>query len=438
MDQFAQRRALRGAYVTFTGDPFFDEQAFHYESDGLLVIENGVLQYVGPAQDGLRSLGDGIPVTQLASHQLMMAGFVDCHVHYPQTQIIGAYGEQLLDWLNQYTFVAEQQFADSEHAGKVANVFLDECIRNGTTTASVFCTVHPQSVDAFFQASSDRNLRMVAGKVLMDRHAPDALLDTAQSGYDDSKILIERWHNHGRNAYAITPRFAPTSTAEQLEAAAALWQEHPGTYVQSHIAENQAEIQWAQSLFPDSKDYLGIYQDFGLLGQRAIYGHGIWLSEDERRRCHETGTALAHCPTSNGFLGSGLFHLHQAKSRPHPLSVGLATDVGAGTSFSMLQTMNEAYKVSQLNGQPLSAQQAFYLATLGGAKALDMDQHVGSLATGKEADVLVMNLQSTPLQKFRMSHVDDIDEALFVLMTLGDDRAIDQVYVAGRLLSQLS
>ncbi len=431
-----QVRAFRGAYVTYQGNPLADDQAFVYESDGLVVVSEGLIIAVGPATAELPDLPPSVPIQRLKSHQLMVAGFVDCHVHYPQTQIMGAYGEQLLDWLNQYTFVAEQQFAHPEHANKVAQFFLDECLRNGTTTASVFCTVHPQSVDAFFRAATARNMRMIAGKVLMDRHAPDALLDSAQRGYDESKALINQWHNKGRNAYAITPRFAPTSTPDQLAAAGALWQEQPDCLVQSHVAENPSEIDWALSLFPDCRNYLDIYDRFGLLGKRAIYGHGIWLSDAERMRCHETGTALAHCPTSNGFLGSGLFDAHKTQSGDHPVTIGLGTDVGAGTSFSMFQTLNEAYKVAQLNGHAMSSIQAFYLATLGGAKALGIEGQVGSLSVGKEADFLVLNMAATPLMRFRMQTVEDIEEALFVLMTLADDRAVEKVYVAGCLANQ--
>ena len=298
-----------------------------------------------------------------------MAGFIDSHVHYPQTEIIGAYGAQLLDWLNKYTFVAEQRFADKRHARAAAQVFLKESLRNGITTSAVYCTVHPQSVDAFFEESGKLGLRMIAGKVLMDRNAPAALCDTAQRGYDESKALISKWHGRERAMYAITPRFAPSSTPEQLTAAGALKREHPDCFVQSHVSENKAEVEWAKQLFPGRRDYLDVYDHYGLLGRRAIYGHGIHLSEAELARLHETGAAIAHCPTSNFFLGSGCFDLGRAMRKERPVRVGLATDVGGGTSLSFLQTLNEAYKAAQMSGYSLSAGHAFYLATRGTAQA---------------------------------------------------------------------
>ncbi len=423
--------AIRGQMLSFSGDAFALGLAdtMHHENDAVVVMQDGIIQEVGSADALWYSLGDDVKKINYGQDHLIMPGFIDSHVHYPQTQIMAAYGEQLIDWLNTYTFVAEQQFSDPSHAREVAEVFINESLRAGTTTSAVFATVHPDSVDAIFDAASERNMRMIAGKVWMDRHAPEGLLDTAQSAYDDSQALIKKWHGKGRNLYAITPRFAPTSSVEQLELAGALWQEHPSCYVQSHISESQKEIEWALSLFPDCKDYLAIYERFGLLGPRAIYGHGIWLSDDERARCAETGTGIAHCPTSNGFLGSGLFDLVQAKSQG--LAVGLATDVGAGTSLSMLQTMNQAYQVAQLNGHALSAGHAFYLATRGTAEALQLADKVGSIEAGKEADVLVMDMKSTDLIDFRMGFAESFEEQLFIQMIMGDDRATAATYVAG-------
>lgn len=404
-----------------------------YESDAVVAMHAGRITHFGAASEVLPKLPSGTQLTETGRGKLLMPGFIDSHVHYPQTPIIGSYGERLLDWLEKYTFVAEQKFSSHEYAREVAEVFLDECLRAGTTTAAVYCTVHPQSVDAFFEASSARNLRMIAGKALMDRHAPAALRDTAQRGYDESKALISRWHGRGRQLYAITPRFAASSTPEQMEMAGQLWAEHPGTWLQSHVSENRDEIEWIRKLYPERRNYLDVYDHYGQLGPRAIYGHGIWLGEDELRRCHETGTAIAHCPTSNLFLGSGSFNVAHAMRKARPIRVGLATDLGAGTSFSMLQTMNEAYKVAQLAGQKLSAPQAFYLATRGAARALYLEHLVGSLEPGLEADVIVLDLESTPAIEFRMRSCESIEEALFVQMTLGDDRAIESVYVAGQL-----
>jgi guanine deaminase len=427
--------AIRGPVLTYTGDAFAEglERTMRYEPDAIVAMAGGKVTQFGPAHEMQPDLPSGAKVRHYGKDSLILAGFVDCHVHYPQTQIIGSYGEQLTDWLTRYTYAAEQQFADGEHARAVAKVFLAECLRAGTTTAAVHCTVHPQSVDAFFEAAAARDMRMIAGKVLMDRNAPAALTDTAKRGYDESKALIGRWHGKGRQLYCITPRFAPTSSPEQMEAAGALWRESPGTYLQSHVSESRAEIAWVKDLYPERQGYLDTYEHYGLLGPRAIYGHGIWLTEDELRRCHDTGTALAHCPTSNAFLGSGLFNLANAKKAARPVRVGMATDLGAGTSFSMLQTLGEAYKVAHLTGNTLSAGHAFYLATRGGAQALYLEDTIGSIAVGMEADLVVLDLKSTPIIDYRMRHCRDLEEALFIQMTLGDDRAVAATYVAGAL-----
>jgi len=427
--------AIRGPALTYTGDAFLEGLAatMRYEPDAIVAMKDGRIKHFGPAIEVRDALPPGTVVRNLGKDTLTMAGFIDCHVHYPQTPIIGAYGGQLMDWLEKHTFVAEQRFADKDHACEVARVFLAECLRAGTTTAAIYCTVHPQSVDAFFEESDALGTRMIAGKVLMDRNAPAALTDTAKKGYDESKALIGKWHGKGRQLYAVTPRFAPTSTPDQMSMAGALWNEHPGTYLQSHIAETRAEADWVRALYPDRRGYLDVYDHYRQLGPRAIYGHGIWLTEDELRRCHDTGTAIAHCPTSNLFLGSGCFDLKNAKKPARPVKVGLATDLGAGTSFSMLQTLNEAYKTAQLNGNALSSGHAFYLATRGSAEALCLEDTIGSLAPGMEADLVALDLKSTPLIEYRMRYCKDLEEALFVQMTMGDDRAVLATYVAGRL-----
>lgn len=427
------RLALRGAALTFVADPFeVGAEALRYEPDALVVIDRGLITQFGPAGALLGALPPGLPVRQVGRHRLIMPGFIDAHVHYPQTQIIGAHGAQLIDWLDRYTFVAEQAFASKEHARDVARVFLRECLRAGTTTALVYCTVHPQSVDAFFEESAALGTRMIAGKVLMDRNAPAALTDTPQRGYDDSKALIARWHGQGRQLYALTPRFAASSTREQMEMTGQLWREHPDIWLQSHIAENRDEVAWIRELYPERAGYLDVYDHYGMLGPRAVYAHGIWLTEAERQRCHDTGTTIAHCPTSNAFLGSGLFDLRGALKKERPLRVALGTDIGAGTSFSMLQTLGAAYKTAQLNHASLSGPEGFYLATRGAARALRLDDRIGSLAPGMEADLVVLDLHSTPAIEFRMRACESIEEALFVQMIMGDDRAIASTYVAGR------
>ena len=380
-------------------------------------------------------LPEGTPVTHYR-RELISAGFIDTHIHYVQTGIIGAFGDQLIDWLNNYTFVEEQNFASAEHSARVAEVFFDQLLANGTTTAVTFAATYPQSVDAFFAESERRGTRMIAGKVMMDRNAPEPLLDTPQTAYDDSKALLERWHGHGRNLYAITPRFAPTSTPEELAMAGRLRQEHPDAFVHTHISENVSEIAWVRELFPERSGYLDVYDHYGLVGPRTVLAHGVHLTASERRRVHEAGAMVAHCPTSNLFLGSGLFHVHEAKDSPHPMHVGLGTDIGAGTSFSLLTTMNEAYKVAELNNYPMNAVKSFYLATLGGAAGLGLDDRIGSIAVGKEADLTVLDPEATPILAFRTAQVESTEELMFVLSIMGDDRAVAATYVNGALAHQ--
>ncbi len=425
--------AIRGQVLQFTADPFLTgtESAHRFWSDGLVSIEDGVIQAVGPADDLMAGLGADVEVHHYPG-RLIMAGFVDTHVHYPQMEVIASYGAQLIEWLNEYTFPAEGKFHDRDYALKVAQLFLDESLRNGITTSAVYCTVHPESVDAFFEACAPRNLRVIAGKVMMDRNAPDFLTDTAQSAYDDSKALIERWHGKGRALYGLTPRFAPTSTAAQLEAAGALWQDTEGVYMQTHVSENRQELAWVAELFPDCSDYLGVYEKYGLLGPRSILGHGIYLSEREKAVIAESGSAVAHCPTSNLFIGSGLFDLKASQQREKPLRVGLATDIGGGTSLSIFATLRAAYEIAQLQSFSLHPIQAYYLATLGGAKSLYLDDKIGNLAPGFEADLTVIDLKSTPMITQRMEHAKDLTEALFIQMVLADDRAIEATYVAGQ------
>ncbi len=424
--------ALRGAAVTFRGDPFVSEGALRYERDALLVMREGRIVAFGPAAELLPTLANDVPVTQYG-HALLMPGFIDAHVHYPQLPAIGAFGRTLLEWLEHHTFAVEQAFGDPTLARVTAEVFLDECLRQGTTTSLVYGTVHAASVDAFFAAAGARGMRMIAGKVMMDRNAPAALLDTAQSSYDDSRALIERWHGRDRLAYAVTPRFAPTSTPEQLALAGALLADRGDLYLQTHLAETPDEVAWVAALYPDARDYLDVYERYGLLTRRSVFGHGVHLPEDAWQRLHDAGATVAHCPTSNNFLGSGHFRMGAAMQSARRVHVALATDVGGGTTLSMLATMNEAYKVARHTGCALTAAQALWLATAGAAQALDLAGEIGSLAPGREADVIVLDLAPTPLIAYRMQFCESVDEMLAVLMMLGDDRAIQATYVAGRL-----
>ena len=424
--------ALRGPAATLTDNPFEQPSraCLAYHEDALVLIGDGAIRAFGPYAELAPTLPAGLEPVHYPRH-LIVPGFIDAHVHYPQLQMIGAYGAQLLDWLTTYTFPAEQSLADAAHAARVARLFLRELLRAGTTTAMVYCTVHPQSVEAFFAESERFNTRMIAGKVMMDRNAPAALLDTAQSGYDESLALIERWHGRGRQLYCVTPRFAPTSTEAQLDAAGALLATRDGLFLQTHLCENAAEVAWVRELFPARQSYLDVYAHAGLVGPRAMFGHAVHMHESDFCTCHQSGAGLAHCPTSNLFLGSGLFPLFQAVDPRRPVKVGLGTDVGGGTSLSQLQTLNEAYKVAALAGHKLDAVQAFYLATLGGARALHLDHLVGSIAAGREADLCVLDPHATPLMDFRAGYCASIEELLFMLMTLGDDRAVRATYVAG-------
>lgn len=426
------KTAIRGAMLTFKKDPFFHDmsECMVYESDAIVVMEDGKIVQAGAASQILPTLGD-IPV-KAYTDSIIVPGFIDSHVHYPQTEMIAAYGEQLINWLNNYTFIAEQGFASKDHAAEVAEVFIKEQFRNGVTSSTVYCTIFPQSVDALFEEAAKHNMRVMAGKVCMDRNAPPELLDTAQRAYDESKALIQKWHKNGRAEYVITPRFIPTSTPEQMEAVGALAMEFPDTLIQSHVSENVNEVAWVKELCPEAQDYTDAYAKYGLLRDRAIYGHGIHLTERELNVFSETGAAIAHCPTSNFFLGSGCLNVKKLKNADRPVRIGLATDLGAGTSFSILQTMNEAYKAAQMNKAPYSSLHAFYLASRGTAEALRLSDKIGSIEPGMEADLAVINLKSTPIIDYRMRYAKSLEEVLFIQMTLADDRAIAATYVVGK------
>jgi len=425
--------ALRGPYLSYTANPFEDADSVchRYEADGLIVIEDGIIVSAGAFDAAL------VPVGITPDHYpdgLIMPGFIDAHVHYPQMPMIAAHGRQLLEWLDHYVFPTELRYRDTDFARAVARRFLREELRAGVTTPITYCTVHPESVDAYFEEAARLGLRTGAGKVLMDRNAPDGLLDTAQSGYDASKRLAARWHGRDRLFYAVTPRFAPTSTEEQLDLAGTLLREGDGLYMQTHLAENRDELAWVQRLFPASRDYLDVYDRFGLVGPRCLFGHAIHLGDREWALLAEAGATVVHCPTSNLFLGSGLFNLKRAMVSANPVRTALGSDLGAGTSFSPFATLAEAYKIAQLRGDVLTAHQAFYLATLGSARAIDQDRHIGSIEPGREADLVVLDPVATPLLADRQRYAESLEDTLFILMTMGDDRTVRATYVAGRKL----
>jgi len=366
-------KGFRSAILDFVDDPFYvsESESVRYIPDGLLVLEQGKVKELGD-YELLKEKYVGIAIESYPD-RLLLPGFIDLHIHFPQTGIIGAYGEQLLEWLEKYIFPTEHKFKDKAYCDRVAPIFIDQLLRNGTTTAVVLGAVFPESVDSLFEECDRRNLRTIVGKVMMDRHAPDFLCDTAESSYYQSRALIEKWHGKNRLLYAVTPRFAPTSTPQQLTYARQLLSEFPDTYLHTHLSENMKEVEWVQQLFPDSQGYLDVYDRFGLVGERSIFAHCVQLTDAEFDRLAQTKAAIAFCPTSNLFLGSGLFNIEQATAKHAPIKLGLATDVGAGTSFSLLQTASEAYKVAQLQQQKLSPFQAMFLATLGGARALKLD-----------------------------------------------------------------
>jgi guanine deaminase len=488
MQNTSNVQAYRAGLLTFHADPAFHERAHDWHEDGLLIVADGKIVAAGDWATLHASLPPDTPVTDyrgriisagfIDAHvhypqtdmiaspapglllvdgdkihaagdyarlapalpadtdivdyrgKLIMPGFIDTHLHFPQTDMIASPAPGLLPWLETYTFPTERQFSSQAHGREVADFFLDELLRCGTTTAMVYCTVHKESVDAFFEASEARGLRMVAGKVLMDRNCPEFLADTAEGGVRDSEELIKRWHKRGRSLYAITPRFAPTSTEAQLQLAGDLAAAYPDTFIQTHVSENPDECKWVKSLFPGARSYLDVYDHYGLLRQRAMFGHCIWLDDRDFARMAEMGAAAAVCPTSNLFLGSGLFDFERADAAA--VSVTLASDVGGGTAFCMLQTMNEAYKVARMKGSYLPALRMFYLATLGAARSMQLEGTIGNFAVGAEADFIVLDPQATPLLARRSARCDNLEEQLFALALLGDDRAIRATYSAGR------
>lgn len=421
-------RLILGQTLAFGGDPFRDGPAIaHHERQGAILIRDGKIAALGRADD-LRARHQHAALTD-HGQALILPGFVDAHAHYPQTAIIASWGKRLIDWLNTYTFPEEARFADPAYAKAIAARYFDLILANGTTTVASYATIHPESVDAFFAEAQARGVRALAGKTCMDRDtAPAYLRDSAQSAYDDSRALIARWHGVDRLSYIITPRFSPTSTPEQLSALGALWAEHPDCLMQTHLSEQTDEIAWVKSLYPTARDYLDTYEAHGLLGRNGLYGHAIHLEPREIDRLAEVGAALVHCPTSNAFIGSGLFDMG-LRAR---LRVGLATDTGGGSSFSMLRTMAAAYEIAQLRGQALHPSELLWLATGGSAAALGLESKIGRLAPGHEADLVVLDLASTPAIAQASARATDIWQAVFPTIMMGDDRAIRQVYVAGR------
>jgi guanine deaminase len=426
------RRLLRGRLLSFLRQPaeLGDTGSYVFHADGGLLVENGVIAAIGDYSTVRAAATADVEVFDHRPH-LIMPGFIDPHIHFPQMQVVGSYAGNLLEWLNTYTFVEEQRFADRAHADRIAARFFDELIRHGTTTAVAYCSVHKASADAFFAESLRRNMRMVAGKVMMDRNAPPGLRDTPQSGYDETRAVIADWHGRGRNHVAVTPRFAITSTPEQMEMAQALAREYPDLHIQTHLSENLDEIRFAAELYPEARDYTDIYARYGLLGRKSLFGHCIHLSDREADVMSESGSVAVFCPTSNLFLGSGLFGLKRLERREKPVRAAVATDIGGGTSYSMLRTLDEGYKVLQLQGDRMTPLESFYRMTRGNAEALSLADRIGTLDVGSDADFVVLNARATPVMALKMEVVTTLAEELFLMQTMGDDRTIAETYVAG-------
>ena len=426
---FKLKKILTGQTLAFRGNPFVEppETCVDHDSRGAVVVLDGRILETGSA-DAMLAKHPNAKVSRFGD-ALIMAGFVDAHVHYPQTAIITSWGSRLKEWLERYAFPEEMKFNDPDYADVIADRYLNLLLNHGTTTACSYCTVHSESADALFRKAQSMNLRLIAGKTCMDRNAPESLLDSAKSSYDQSKSLIDRWHGKGRLRYAITPRFAPTSTPEQMEILGALWSEHPDCLMQTHLSEQTEEVAWVRELFPRARDYLDVYESFGLLGPNALYGHAIHLRDREVSRIKEVGAALAHCPTSNTFIGSGLFDLNGlARDR---IRIGLATDTGGGSSFSMLRTMAAAYEVGQLKGVAAHPSQLLWLATKGSADALGVSDCIGNLESGLEADLVVLDLRSTEVIAQRADQAENFWEVLFPTIMMGDDRTVRSVWICG-------
>jgi guanine deaminase len=430
---------LLGEVLHFIGDPGEDEHsaAMVHQPDGALWVAAGRVRACGPRAEveaALRAAQahGALPAVEVHDHRgrLILPGLVDCHLHYPQIGVMASWGRQLLDWLERYTFPAEAAFSDPAVAQAAAVFVIDRLLAHGTTTASVFATVHAHSVDAFLAEAERRGARMLCGKVMMDRNCPDNLRDSVATNAREIPALIERWHGRSRLRYTLTPRFACTSTPEQLQLTGELYRSRPDLHLQSHLSENAAEIAWVRELYPQHPDYFGVYEHDGLSGPRAIYGHCLHLGARERAALHDSGTAIAFCPTSNLFLGSGVLDISGLLDAG--MSVGLASDIGGGSSLSLIRTLAAAYQHSQLAGHPLAPLRAWYLATLGGARALALGEHIGNFEAGREADCVVFDLAAIPELAWRVERAQTLAERMFALAMLGDERCVYATYLMGR------
>ena len=421
-------KILKGNILQFCDNPFTTEieKSYRILNNSGLVIKNNKIHEI----DVFKRLKDKYPEARVYDYgqNLISSGFIDCHIHYPQAAIISSYGERLLTWLNKYTFPEEIKFTDYSYSKKIASFTLDQFLKNGVTTMSSFCTTSMESVDAFFSEANKRSMSVVAGKTCMDRNAPNKLTDNVETSYNDSEKLINKWHLKGRLKYAISPRFAPTSTNEQLKALGQLWSKYPDCIMQTHLGEQKEEIEWVKELFPNAKDYLSVYEKYNLIGKNAIFGHSIYLTEREIQSLNESHSSIAHCPTSNMFIGSGLFNLRNLINK---INIGIASDIGGGTSLSMFNNMATSYKIAQLVGSSIHPAQLHWLATMGSAKSLGLENQIGNIKIGNYADLIIIDLSSTKIIELRKSYAKNFWEEYFPTIMMGDDRAIKSTWVSG-------
>ena len=419
-------KLIRGQTLSFGASA---QEVTHESRGGVVVGDDGTILWTGPMPLLPRNLL-GLP-TDDYSDNIVMPGFIDPHIHFPQLRMLAAPGKDLLDWLTRFTFPEEARYGDFEYAKANAKTFVDTLFSNGTTAAMAFCSVHKVCADALFGEAASRNMALITGKTMMDRNAIPAVHDDATTGGRDSEALYQAWHGKGRLRYVISPRFAITSSEAQLKVSGELLKSCPDALLQTHLSESPGEIAWIKSLFPNDRDYTAVYERFGLVNDRGVFAHGVHLSESECQRLHDAGATIAHCPTSNNFLGSGLMSMKHLGKKERPVSIAVATDIGGGTSYSMLATLGEAYKVQMLGGYKPTAFELFRMATRGNAEVLRLDHEIGALEAGKFADIVVLNPRATPTLAARQELSQSLEDMLFALAILGDDRAIRATYVAG-------
>ncbi len=428
-------KGIRGEILTFYDNPFHTnpEKCYLHYSDGLIIIQDGIIIDVGE-YNKIHQLYSEISDIEHYTDSLIMPGFIDCHIHYVQSPIIGSYGDTLLEWLEQYTFPMETRYSDKNFADKVAKIFFRQILEQGTTTANVFATTFETSVDAFFEESEKYNTRMICGKVLQDQNLPDPLKDiSAEESVTLSEKLLKRWHKKGRQLYAVIPRFVPTSSKEQLQMAGQLYQKYKneGVYLHTHLNESEEEIAWVKRLFPNSINYTSVYDSFGMIDNNSILAHCCLMKEEEWELMHKSDSSVAHCPSSNLFLGDGIFKYWEATRSDRAVKTGIATDVGGGTNFSILRQLNEVYKTAMLNKKNIDALKCFYMATRGGAEALNLEDKIGSIAPGYEADLAVIDLKASDFIEWRLTFTSSLFEKLFVIISLGLDNMNKATYIAG-------